>query len=245
MKNLFIVVFALVATPILKADILNEGWYKVMSANVHVGYIVQRTEFLPATKQYVVKSLLRTNEAGGNITESVSTVSDAGFNPIKYNFTGVAGKSTTVIDASFKGSKMTLVKVKDGKKTTSTTDLKKGTFLSSNLALLLLKKGVKVGLNVDYQAIAEEDGKVYEGKAFIKETKKMGQINLFRILNRFKSSQFVSLMDPKGQIIATKVPELGLTTNLEAKKEIATGSIPVPIKTLKKIFGKIPGGMTQ
>jgi hypothetical protein len=47
-------------------------------------------------------------------------------------------------------------------------------------------------------------------------------------------------MDKNGQIIATKAPLLGLTTNLEKDSKSAAGNISIPTKSLKKIFGNLP-----
>ena len=243
------------------ADIVAEGWYKVLSANVHVGYYVSRFEYDSKKREFISKSFLKTNAAGGDITESMEAFADEGMNPIKYSYTSIVGGQTTTIDAAVK--KNVLVAVKEVSKldeqpttkttktvsssssssktkTTIETKLEKGTFFSSHLALLMLKKGLKVGVNFEYKAVAEEDAKVYDGRSLIKEIKKAGEKALFRILNDYKSVKYVSLMDTTGQLVATKAPTLGLITNLQATQKEATGNIPVPLKSLKKIFGKLP-----
>ncbi|MEC9284001.1 MAG: hypothetical protein VX642_14905 [Bdellovibrionota bacterium] len=256
---LSIICLSLFSLPSL-ADIVAEGWYKVLSANVHVGYYVSRFEYDAKKREFISKSFLKTNAAGGDITESMEVYSDEGMNPIKYTYTSIVGGQTTTIDAAVK--KNVLVAVKEVSslsapaakksptastgsttsttKTTIETKLEKGTFFSSHLALLMLKKGLKVGVNFEYKAVAEEDAKIYTGRSLIKEIKKAGQKDLFRILNDYKSVKYVSLMDTSGQLVATKAPTLGLITNLQATQKEATGNIPVPLKSLKKIFGKLP-----
>lgn len=222
------------------ADIITEGWYKIMSANVHVGYMISRYEYDPKARQFISKSFLKTNAVGGDITESVEAFSDEGMKPIRYRYTSLAGKVATKIDAEVKKDKLMVVMEKDGIKTTEGLEIPKGAFLSAHLPLLMLKKGLKVGTNFAYQAIAEEDGKIYQGKSLVKETVKAGERDVFRLLNDFKDVKFISLIDSSGQVVATKAPSLGITTNLVAGQKEAAGDIPVAIKSLKKIFGSLP-----
>lgn len=241
LKLLSLCLFISMISPQLKADVLNEGWYKVMSANVHIGFYVVRYEYDPKKRQFTSKSFLKTNPAGGDITESLVAVSDEGMKPVSYQYTSLNKKDgATTIDAKFSNNKISLVSSIKGVKKTETRDIKKGSFLSAHLPLMLIKKGVEVGKNFGYTAIAEEEGKTHEGKSFIKETKKLGTKDLYRILNTFKGTKFVSLMDKNGQIIATKAPLLGLTTNLEKDSKTAAGNISIPKKSLKKIFGSLP-----
>lgn len=224
----------------LKADVLNEGWYKVSSANVHIGYYLARYEYNPKTRQFISKSFLKTNKAGGDITESLVAYSDEGMKPISYQYTSLTAGVVKTIDAKFSKGTASLTINDKGKTTTTTKKMAKGSFLSAHLPLMLIKNGVAVGKNMAYKGVAEEDGETYNGKAYIKEIKKLGNKDLFRILNDFKGTKFVSLMDKNGQIIATKAPLLGITTNLQANQQAAAGNIPVPKKSIQKIFGKIP-----
>ena len=41
------------------ADIVAEGWYKVLSANVHVGYYVSRFEYDSKKREFISKSFLQ------------------------------------------------------------------------------------------------------------------------------------------------------------------------------------------
>lgn len=241
MKKIALVLACIFTLPSISfADVLNEGWYKVMSANVHIGYYAARYEYNPKSRQFISKSFLKTNKAGGGITESLVAYSDEGMKPISYQYTSLSPAGAKTIDAKFSKSNISLSISDKGIKKTQTSTIPKGTFLSAHLPIMLIKKGVSVGKNLAYKAVAEEEGKVYTGKAYIKEIKKMGTKELFRILNDFKTTKFVSLMDKNGAIIATKAPLLGITTNLQVDQKTATGSIAVPLKSLKKIFGKLP-----
>ena len=71
--NSLILCLTVLCSSSLRADVLFEGWYKILSANVHVGYIVQRLEYKPKTKTYSAKHLLKTNGVGGDITESLES----------------------------------------------------------------------------------------------------------------------------------------------------------------------------
>lgn len=224
----------------LNADVIAEAWYQVQSANVHIGFYVARYEYDPKKRQFSSKSFLKTSPAGGNITESLVAYSDEGMKPISYQYTSLSGDAAKTIDAKFSKGKASIVITDKGIKKTESYSLPSGSFLSAHLPLMLIKKGVSVGKNFSYKAVAEEDGKVYDGKAFIKETKKLGQKELFRILNTFKGTKFVSLMDKTGAIVATKAPLLGITTNAQPDQKSAAGNISVPLKSLKKIFGSLP-----
>ena len=93
------------------ADIVAEGWYKVLSANVHVGYYVSRFEYDSKKREFISKSFLKTNAAGGDITESMEAFADEGMNPIKYSYTSIVGGQTTTIDAAVKKNVLVAVKV--------------------------------------------------------------------------------------------------------------------------------------
>lgn len=254
----FIVI--LLFLPQAKADILLEGWYKILSANVHVGYIVNRYEFKPESNQYIVKSFIKTSPSAGDLTESLVTISKAGkvssdgkiinegFEPISFKLTSLIGKKSKIVDGKLIVDKKTNKKIlmtninEDGKTSTKSVEYLKDSFFSEHLNLFALKRGLKIGLALEYDAIAEESLSYKKGKLWIKEVKKLNGQEVYRVINRFGDEQFISLLDKNnGQIIATKSPTQGLQTVLVMTKKEATGNIQVPLKSIKSIFGDVPG----
>jgi hypothetical protein len=228
----------------VRADVLFEGYSKVLSGGVHVGYTIARYEFDAKKKQFVATTFLKTNEFGGNLTESLKAYSTDDMRPVSYQYTTIVGNQAKVIDAKFENGKI-LASVKDGAKGSKISkDLPKGAFLSSFLAYVMLRspKGLVADSKYDFQAIAEEDAEVYKGVAFVKNKEDYNGIKALRVLNEFKSTKFVSIVSERGEVFSTKSPVQGIATELVAKPSEATAAFPVPVSTLKTLFGDVPTG---
>lgn len=224
------------------ADVMFEGYAKVLAQGQHIGYVIQRYEFDKAKKQFSTISFTKLGEKGGNITESIKAVCSDKFDPQSFAYTMQSGDTTKTIDASFKAGQMTL-KITEGKKVrTEKKKLPKGIFLSSFLGYLMLQNGYKVGKKFTYQAIAEEDGHFESGEAFIKNEEKYNGISVYKILNQFKKTQFISLVTARGEILATQSPAQSLATELMKNPLDATKDQTAPLSTLKLLFGKVPDG---
>ena len=133
--------------------------------------------------------------------------------------------------------------VSDGKSSLpSTKKLPKGTFLSTFLGYLMLNNGYSENKKFGYYAVAEEDGEVFNGQAIIKKRVKLDGIDSYRILNTFKGTKFVSFVTDRGEVISTKSPLQQIATQLTPSPAIATKGFPVPSRSLKMLFGKVPLG---
>lgn len=250
MKNIFAVGLFLVSSMIFqnaKADLLFEGYSKILSQGVHVGYVITRYEFDNKTKQFISTYYLRTNEMAGNITESLKAFANEDLGPISYQYTTAdgSGKNKT-IDATFKKDQINATLVANGKTERIIKPLPKGAFLSTFLVYLILrnKEGLKPDQKYDYQAIAEEDGQLYKGMAYVKSMEPVGAgINAYRVLNEFKDNKFVSFSNERGEVFGTQSPGLGISTELAAKPEAATAGLPVNTAILKTLFGNVPEGI--
>ncbi|MEQ1876717.1 MAG: hypothetical protein ABL958_08725 [Bdellovibrionia bacterium] len=248
------------------AETLFEGWYRVMSAGQHIGYVVQRYEVDPKTRIFTSTYFLKTNTFGNEVTEGVKAKSAENLTPISYQYTSKVGKNIKIIDAVFEGgvpakkptkTQKAIEKTPAGLRIVATvTDggksqkidkvLPQGTFLSTFLAYLMLqnKDGIKVGTNYEYKAIAEEDGDVYSGKAFIKETTKQNGVEVYRILNTFKDVQFINNVTAKGETTYTKTPVLHITSELATSADDARRTIALDDKSIRTLFGNMPGNGT-
>jgi hypothetical protein len=226
-------------------EILFEGYSKIVSGGVHVGYAINRYEFDPKKKEFVSISFLKTNELGGNITESLKAVAKDDLTPVSYSYTTLIGNMPKTIDAKFSKGKMTAT-VKDGDKVSKINrDLPKGSFLSTFLAYVILKspKGMTLDTKYDYQAIAEEDAMMQKGIALIKSQEESNGIKAYRILNEFKATKFVSLVTERGEILSTKSPVQSIATELVPQSSMATNGFPVPTALLKQLFSEVPLGV--
>lgn len=234
----------LIFCSVASADLLFDGYAKVLSGGVHVGYTILRYEFDPKTKHFICTSFLKTGSLGSDITESLRSVADTDFNPISYEYTSIVGKKTKTIDAKFKKGKMTAAVTDDGKNKSISLDIPKGTFPSNFLVYLMLKSktGLRVGEKYSYSAIAEEDGTIEKGEAFVsKEETHMG-FRAFKILNKFKDVKFVSYVTDRGEMLSTTSPSSGIATELAAKPADAVGTFGTSAIILKKLFGEVPQG---
>lgn len=232
-----------------RADILFEGYSKVLSGGVHVGFTVARYEFDPKKKEFVFTYLLKTNELAGNLLESIHAISKDDMSPVSYSYTslqGAGGKDaiTKTIDAKFKKNKMTADVKVGGKITKIKKDLPKGTFLSYFLAYAMLKnpKGITADTKYDYQAIAEEDAEVVKGVAYVKGLEEVSGMKAFRVLNEFKDTKFISYLTEKGELLSTKSPVQSIASELVSQSSQATAGMQIPTALLKTLFGDMPIG---
>lgn len=227
-----------------RADVLFEGYAKINSGGVHVGYVVNRYEFDPKSKRFTSTYFVKTGSLGSDVTESLKAVADEKLSPVSYSYTSVVGKATKTIDAKFKGGKMTAVVTEGGKSKTIRADVPKGTFLSTFLVYLMLKSktGLSSETKYDYSAVAEEDAEIQKGEALVQAEETHRGFKAFRILNRFKDIKFVSFVNERGEVLSTNSPANGITTELVAKPSEAVGSFGTPAAILKSLFGEVPLG---
>lgn len=230
---------------------LFEGYYRILLQGQHVGYYIQRYEIDPAKKQFISTYFLRTNPAGGSISESVKAYATEKLKPIKYQYTSLQGKVAKTIDANVrknkKGQDVLQVKINEnGKLRVSEKILKKeGVFFSTFLIYLLLqgKKGIQPGVKYDFNAIAEEDGKVFPGEVYVEsETRKMNQA-VYKVLYTFKRTQFVNFINRKGESMISVSPALGLSAELVKNPTDATKNMKFNNNSISLLFGGLPAGL--
>lgn len=227
------------------ADVLFEGYYKVMSADQHIGFSVTRYQFDPKAKQFTAQQLTRISAGGTEVMESLVATSDDTLNPISYKYTSLVGKQSKTIDAKFSKGKMTATVSETGKKNkTIRNDIKPGTFLSTFLVYTMLRSptGMKTNSSYDYVAIAEEDGQIESGKVLVQKEEKYKGFSTFRIENNFKKNKFISFVTDKGEALATEVKDARLVTELVAKPADAISTIGMPESVAKMLFGNLPTG---
>ena len=229
------------------AQVLFEGYSKVLSGGAHIGFSVSRYEFDTKKKQFISTYFLKTNEFGGGISESLKATASEDMKPISYQYTTLLNNQVKTIDATFANNKINAV-LKDGNKINKISkDLPKGTFLSTFLAYMMLRSstGFKPETRFEYQAIAEEDAEVLKGVAIVKPLEDWNGLKAFRVLNEFKNSKFLSYVTEKGEILSTKVPVSMISTELVSDPASATAGLQVPTATLRTLFGEVPKGQVN
>lgn len=245
--SLLSVTTAIVSLSIAKpasAAVLFEGWSKVLISGKHVGYVVQRFDFDEKKKEWKATHFLKTSTESGGLNESLVARSDSSFKPLSYQYTNVVNGKPTLIDATFKGDKMTAVVTEGKEKKTITNTLPKGTFLSAFLGYVMLqgKEGLKKGVKYEYQAVMEESALVTKGEAYISEEETVSGIPVFRVLNKIDGGQFVSLASHKAEILGTTSPSAGIQTVLVPTMEEAVSAFGVNSTALSQLFGSVPKG---
>lgn len=227
-----------------RAEILFEGYSKILSGGVHIGYSIVRYEYDNKKKEFIATSFTKTNELGGNLTESVKAYAADDLAPISYQYTTLIGNQTKTIDAKFEKGKM-IANVKDGSKTQKIIKaLPKGSFISSFLAYVMLRSptGIKQNAKYDYQAVMEEDADIYKGTAIVKGEETFNGNKAMKVVNDFKNTTFISLINFRGEVFSTRAPAQGISTELVAQPSLATDKMTVPSGILKTLFGDIPTG---
>lgn len=234
----------LICSPV-HAEILFEGYYKVMQFKKHIGFYVLRNEVDSKTGQFKTSSFTRLAKNGFDMTESLQTVSDAELAPISYSYLAAEGKKTKTIDAKFNKDKMTAITTENGKTAKIEKKIPKGTFLSTTLYYLMLKSkdGLKTDAKYDFSAIAEELAEIKTGSA--KVDKKMvtkGSLQLLKVNNKFAGMEYENLITERGEAVSAITAATGIETELVKSSEEAIEGIKVNSAVFEKLFGDIPAG---
>jgi hypothetical protein len=237
--------FALAFSPFAtwaKSEVMFEGYSKISVGDKHVGYTIQRYEFDAKKKQFKSTYFIQTSADAGGINESLVALADDKFQPISYQYTAKVGATIKIIDAKFDKGVMSAT-IGNGKVSQNLQKkIAPGVFLSTFLGYLMLQKGYEVGKKFSYTAVAEEDAEVYKGEALIKEQARFKDQDVFRILNTFKDAQFVSYVNPKGEVFGTTSPVQKIATELVAQPAEATQGLLLPAPSLKILFQGVPRG---
>ena len=236
--------FLLLISSNVHAEVLFEGYSKILSGDAPIGYVVSRYEFDGKKKQFISTYFIKTGKGPSETTESLKAIADSELAPISYEYTSLAGKETKTIDAKFKAGTMTAL-VSNGK-TIQKIDKKipKGTFLSTFLVYLMLKskEGLRSETKYEYQAIAEEDALITKGQALVGKEEVFNGYKAFKILNTFKDSKFLSYVNDRGEILGTNAMGQGIVTELVATPAEATTGQSYSATLLKTLFGTVPAG---
>jgi len=246
MYTLFSTMLALLLPFFASAQVLFEGYYKIQSENENIGYSIQRYESLENGQKFKATVFVKTNVSGGNLTESIVTLSDAGMNPVKMNYTAIIGNSTKIIDAEVKNGNL-VAEIRDGNKPLERKQLKiePGVFFSGILIYSILKtpKGLVPETQYNYKSIAEETFEIVNGKAIVQDYEDFqGKIRSLKVLNEFRNMKFYSWVTDRGEVLKTAAPSQGVVTFLVPNREEATKGHVVPEKSLRALFGNIPLG---
>jgi hypothetical protein len=224
------------------AKSVQEGWYKVNIGAQHAGFFVQRIEFDAAKKTWGITTYLKTSALGGNLVESVQSTSSKDLAPISYMFATQSPNEAKTIKADLVGKKIHVKTTKGDKTESKDIDYKPGVFWSSALLYVMLnsKEGLKVGNSFSYDAVAEEDGKIYPGTAVVSGEEEFRGVKCFKILNTFKGAKYASIVSETGVIYSVRHPLDSLEVTMVDSREEAAGKITVSDSTMKTLFGTEP-----
>lgn len=248
MSFLFAVLISIItATSSVKAATLFEGYYKILLNGSHVGYTINRYSFDDKKKEFKSVYFLKTNKEAGDMTESVIAVADENLNPISFEYTNVVGKAVKTVDAKVKKGKISGTIKENGKVTKISGQVNQGVFISNFLTYLILKSkdGLKPNSTYNYEAIAEEDGMIYQGKTSIDSPTKFMGLDVYKAQNNFKNSGFVSYITTRGEVISVEMTGTGIKTELVANPDEATQGQTVSHGIIKALFGDIPAGISN
>ncbi len=234
-----------------RAEVIFEGYYKVYLSNEHSGYAIQRYEFDAAKKEFTSTYYIyvRTSPDGKKfISESLAAKSDDKFHPKNYQYTAILEGKPMTVDAKFSGNMMT-AKIRKaenkGKPKTVKRKIPEGTFLSTMLLYLILQKGMSVGKNFSYNAVAEEDAEILPGTVKVTAEEKHRGMQAYKLEYSFKNVPSSAYISQNGHVLDTKAPQQNVATELVASASEARQSFPFPQKTLKALFGNVPTGQVN
>ncbi len=84
MRIRIIILFSILFSMSLKADVLFEGWFEVFIGSKKVGYMAQRYEF--SNKKFKIAQFLSTKDGETTVIETIKGVSDDKLKPVSYNY---------------------------------------------------------------------------------------------------------------------------------------------------------------
>lgn len=229
----------------VQAEVLFEGYYKVTQFGKHIGFVVQRNELDPKTKQFKTTSFLKLAKNGFDMTESLQTTSTTDLIPLKYSYIATDGKKTKTIDATIAKNKLKAIVIEDGKSQKIEKKISKDAFLSSALYYMMLnsKTGLKTNSNFDFSAVAEETIDDTRGSAQIdKKLITVDKLQLLKVTNKFAGSEYENLLTDKGEVYSAFTPATDIKSELVKNSDDATADIKIPKGVLEKFFGNIPEG---
>lgn len=226
------------------ADILFEGYYKVLDGEKHIGYSILKYEFDAKKKEFKTVSFFKTGSGKNEITESLTARADQNLSPLSYSYTSLTPQEKKIVDAQFKKNTMTGQISINGKNQKLQKEIPKGVFLSSFLVYIMLKspQGLQAETNYDYQAIAEEDGDVQKGQALAGKLESYNSQQAYKVLNTFKGNKFLSYINSRGEVLGTQALGLNIKTQLVSTAKEAIGPHPVSQSILNTLFGGTPKG---
>jgi hypothetical protein len=234
-----------------QAQILFEGYSKISQDGQFIGYVVQRYEFEPFSKQFVATSFIKYNEVAGSLTESLKAFANEALEPVSYVYNRLSPKlGVLTIEAKNQNGTLMITQREGGKTNKRQKAIPKGAFFSSFLAYVILKNphGFKTNSQYEYQAIAEEEGEIYSGVALVQNEESYKGIPVFKVENKYpienKIPRDVSLTyaTAKGEMLLTTAPQRLMAIELMAEPAKATGGLVVSAENLKLLFGSIPEG---
>jgi hypothetical protein len=242
----FVLVLALIfASSASHADVLFEGYSKVLSGDQHIGYTISRYEFDVKKKQFISTYFMKVGKGAAEVTESLKARATEDLAPISYEYTSLVGKETKTIDAKFSKDSMKALVLRNGKTEKIDRKIPKGTFLSTFLVYLMLKSksGLQADSHYEYQAIAEEDGSIEKGQALVGKEVDFNGFKSFKTKNTFKDSDFLSYLNERGEVLGTQALGQSIQTELVAIPEDATKGQSYSATILKTLFGSVPEGV--
>ena len=222
-------------------EILFEGYAQILIDSKPMGYVIQRYEHDRKKKELISKYYIQTSPTLGGIRESLVARSTEKFQPLSYQYTESRSSHVRTIEARFEKNVMNGHTSEDGETKKFQKKIPKGTFLSTFLGYFMLNNGYREGIKFTFSAIAEENGEVFNGEAYVKEATRVGGLKAFKILNKFKGAEFISLVSPRGDILSTHSPVQKISTQITSF-EVATKGYHLDKKNLEAIFGEIPVG---
>ncbi len=155
------------------------------------------------------------------------------------------GNEIKLIEGSVKGDLLTIRKTDGAQKSTDTKKLRPGVFLSSMLLYVIMsnENGLGLNKNYDYYAIAEEEGSVRMGSAFVQKKEKVLDLDAVKILNKFKTDskkdeeRYFVFVTEKGQVLLMRAPDKNIDVRFTKKREDAVKGFEFDRQHMKIVFG--------
>lgn len=236
------------------ADVIFEAYYRVMSSDIQIGYIIERIEFDKKKAELAATSYTKLKLAEIDSTESLKA--RAGFaklNPISFEYTYASNNSQTKktqlkkIEAQVKKDTMIGKVSTESSERKINTKIMQNTYLSVFLPYVLInskqmREGLKPETSFNYKAIDEESGEIHDGTLMVKSTEEYQGIKVFKVLNNYNKEMYVNMMTVLGESLVTRMPKEQMQVQMVKTKDEAVKDFNFSNANISLLFGNIPVG---
>ncbi len=223
-------------------NILFEGYYQLFHDGQPIGWSVERFYFDNENKNYTQLSFTKAEYLGKNYSEKIRATASESFTPLSLHYEALESKNKKIIKATVTNNQINITTTTNSKNKKTTKNLKKGSFFSSFLKMMLLNNKIELNKKMNYQILLEETAKTLKGKSIATEKIKTKGQWTYKVYTQIADSSMTFYINKKGEILKAEQPQLHLSSILQKDLSSKIRQNLWSDSDLKNWFGNIPLG---